>query len=74
MSTLFSAIPPLGYILGLLCIFNLQKQIVFFGFVWNKGWGFLQIVSVKFQLSGNLQFPQCMFYLKTKASYVLKHF
>lgn len=67
MSTLFSAIPPLGYILGLLCIFNLQKQTGFL-FLYGIKAGFFT------KLSGHLQFPQCMFYLKTKASYVLKHF
>lgn len=75
MRALFSAIKFLPWVIFWVYYASLiRKNNLDFLFLYGIKAGFLLVISVKFQLSGNLKFPQCMFYLKTKTSCVLKHF
>lgn len=70
---LSNRIPPLGYILSLLCLFKMQKQFGLFVFIQYKGWLLTNNIS-EVSACGNLQSAWCMFYLKTRTISVSKHF
>lgn len=53
-----NGIPPLGYILGLLCLFKMQKQFGLFVFIQYKGWlltNSISEVSALWKLGSSLE-------------------
>lgn len=73
MSTLFSAMKLLPWVIFWVyyASFNVQKQ---FGFLFSyKMKAIFWLIVLVFSSQWKLEFPQYMFYLKTRTSCVLKH-